>query len=165
MTQRKQEATNKSVNVTNSRPERVPVFQQRGSIHVRGEDPKFHYRWVNDSAENGSRIVQFLAGGYDFVKKGEVESIGDNYVFDSEFAGGSIIRRPTGRTTEGYLYYMKIPKELYLEDQRLKDVEITAREQQIQQLGHDGDENEGAYDVNAQGRKIKREIDVSSRGR
>lgn len=149
-----------------SRKKRVPVFQQRGSLTVIGEDPNYVYRWVNDLNESGGRIVMFTEAGYVHVKKGEVSSIGDTYAFDSEFAGGSIVRKPCGKGTEGFLYYMKIKREWYDEDQQAKESETAERESQIQRTGTpDGEDIEGGYDKNARGQKLKREIDISSRGR
>lgn len=145
------------------RVKRTPVFQQKGKLRVEGEDPNFVYRWVYDKDDRGSKILKFIEGGYQFVTKSEAQkmAIGDNYVFDSEYSGGSIIRRPAGENQAGYLYYMKIPKDWYLEDQALKEKEIYGREQQIEHVGHDGSDNEGGYDP----KSVAREIDVSSRGR
>lgn len=148
------------------RVERTPVFEQRGTLNVTGEDPNFVYRWVNDLNENGSRVLVFINAGYTFVQKGEIDSIGDSYAFDSEFAGGSLIRKPCGKGTEGYLYYMKVKREWYDEDQALKGREITERESQIQRTGSsDGENIEGGYDTNSRGKTIKRDIKVSSRGK
>ena len=147
-----------------SRKKRVPVFQQRGSLTVKGEDPNYVYRWVNDTNENGGRILNFTEAGYVHVKKGEVDSIGDSYAFDSEFAGGSIIRKPVGKGTEGYLYYMKIKREWYDEDQAAKASEIAERENQIMRTGTvDGEDIEGGYDVNARGKRITRDLEINSR--
>lgn len=140
------------------RKERVPVFQQRGNLAVTGEDPNFKYRWVNDVSDTGETILKYLDAGYNFVTKSEAGKlqIGDNYVFDSEFAGGSIIRKPASKRDGGFLYYMKQKRQWYEEDQALKEKLLRKKENQIR-IGksHEGQDIEGGYDPKTTRRKIQ----------
>jgi hypothetical protein len=107
---------------------------------VEGLDPSFEYRWVKDVSEQGQRIYRFLAGGWEFSPKENLQ-VGQEAVFNSENLG-SLIRVPGGRGE--YLYLMRIPKEWYLEDQKAKADEVHQIERKAMRKRTNSD-NDGDY--------------------
>lgn len=124
------------------RPERVPVGGFRDKLTVQGRDPNFVYRWVLDMDATGSRVLNFLQGGYEFVKGDEV-IIGETYVFASPDYG-SIIRRP-GNKQGDYLYLMKIRKEYYEEDAKAKQDLVNQTEDALYSPDSLRGDREGVY--------------------
>lgn len=107
-----------------SRPaKRVPIQGFRDKLTVDGLDPDYVYRWILDAHENGQRIEQCQAAGYNFVRKEDGVIIGQNSVHQSETLG-SIIR--ISEADDSYLYLMRIRKEYYEEDQKAKNAEVDA---------------------------------------
>jgi hypothetical protein len=106
-----------------ARPERVPVFEaNRNKLTVKGLDHEnYQYRWVNDRE---SRLADFLAGGYEFVENTGQE-VGDGGV-DSSQGTSSRIQKGVGGGVVSYL--MRIPKELWLEDQAKKEAQLAEAE-------------------------------------
>jgi len=110
--------------VEETRPVRVPVAADRAPLAVKGLDySKYKYRWVMDKDD---RIPTFLEGGYEFVNKNDASlaepAINDGSGIDnrrSKAAGGESDKR---------LYLMRIPKEFWEEDQKLKQKEVDATE-------------------------------------
>jgi hypothetical protein len=106
---------------TQVRPKRVPVFEaNRNKINVNISESdrlNFMYRWVNDTND---RLVMFLEGGWEFVDK-QGKAAGDVDV-ESARGTGSSLKRGMGRGVVAYL--MRIPMEIWLEDQAKKDLEI-----------------------------------------
>jgi len=104
-----------------NRPKRVPLHEQRNSkLEVSNLDPKFVYRWVNDKP---GRIESFKLAGWTiatgeetviYKQAGDASSIGSglkqNVNSNPELASQAIL--------------MKIPKEFYDEDQKVKQVEV-----------------------------------------
>lgn len=107
-----------------ARPKRIPVYEaNRNKITVTGLDhDNFYYRWVNDDED---RIAKFLAGGYEFVDaKGK--TVGDGGI-DSTEVRNSALSKGMGGGVVAYL--MRIPKDLWFQDQALKEKnEIAALE-------------------------------------
>ena len=137
-------ATNRKAEA--SRPAtRVPVSGNRDIMTVFNKDPNFHYRWVNDVDERGSRIMKFERGGYHFAPTetdlGD-KVIGDDAVYKSKL-GDSIIRLPTGNG--GYSYLMRIKREWYDEDDANKNAAIDVVEGQITGTGSPDGEDFGQY--------------------
>lgn len=107
---------------TGSRPvDRVPVQGFRDKLTVDGLDSNYVYRWILDKDENGQRIEQCKAAGYEFVRGEDGVKIGQSSVHKSE-SMGSIFRisEPDG----SYLYLMRTLKEYYEEDQAAKNAEV-----------------------------------------
>ena len=100
---------------------RKPLFQQ-GPQAVAGElDQNFVYRFVND---NGSRISNFQAAGYEFVEDADLR-VGDSRVFDPSDSGSAkIVTSNDGSRA----YLMRIKKEWYDEDQAKKAERIAEQE-------------------------------------
>lgn len=95
---------------------RVPINGFRDILTVEGKDPAFHYCWVYDESESGARIFQYHNAGYEFANADD-HRVGASFVHKLDSLG-SIIRTSAGVNTGGYLYLMRIPRELYEEDQR-----------------------------------------------
>lgn len=104
-----------------TRPKRKPVYEaNRNKITVTNLDQKnFMYRWVND-VEN--RIAMFLEGGWTLVDKNGKE-VGSSDVESSNVVGSALSRGMGGGVTA---YLMRIPMELWLEDQERKEREDIA---------------------------------------
>lgn len=98
-----------------SRPKRVPVHEaNRNRLSVKGIDNvNYYHRWVN---ERDSRIQDFLEGGYEFVVN-KSQEVGDGGV-DKSHGTSSRIQKGVGGGQVAYL--MRIPRELYDEDQAAK---------------------------------------------
>lgn len=107
--------------------DRIPVGGRRDKLTVQGLDPAYSYRWVLDKDENGQRIFEFIEGGWDFVSADGLR-VGQNYVYNSENVG-SIVRRPGGNGE--WLYLMRIPKEYYEADQKVKEMDLKETEKQM----------------------------------
>lgn len=112
------------------RPERAKVGAGRDVLSVRGKDPNYEYRWVNDEP---GRIMNLQDRGYEFVRWDEIERVGDqsitNVTHDTEYVSkdvGSIGNQGRLRS-----YLMKIPKKWFEEDQQEKLKDVREIEQQL----------------------------------
>lgn len=99
------------------RPTRTPVGQ-RQILNVRGKDPEYVYRIVNDV---GDRIGQFQEGSWELVSAADVK-VGDKRVDIASAQGtnASVTVDKTGQKA----YVMRIRKEFYDEDQEAKQVQL-----------------------------------------
>lgn len=112
-----------------SRPtKRVPVTGFRNKLTVDGLDPNYVYRWILDNHEDGQRIEQCKAAGYNFVRGEDGIKIGQSSVHKSESVG-SIIR--ISEADGSYLYLMRTRKEFYEEDQKAKDAAVDATQRSM----------------------------------
>lgn len=116
---------------------RVPV-SQRNVLTVKGKDPNYVYRVVNDQDD---RIAQFLEGGYELVEK-ETTDVGDKRVSQGT-AVGSKQHLSVGQGTKAYV--MRIKKEFYDEDQAVKQGFVTKQEASVKEKALDG--NYGKLDI------------------
>jgi len=109
-------------NSNSAKPVRVPVGAGN-KLQFAGKDPAYHYRVVND---NPGRLAMFLQAGYEFCHSEEREA--DKGAAE---AGGVDTRIvvDAGRGVKGYL--MRIPRELYDEDQAAKIEKVKATEDQL----------------------------------
>lgn len=114
-----------------TRVKRVPVGT-RNRLEVIGKNPDYEYRIVNDVDD---RIDRFKAAGYEVVPVSEsrlaTQRVGQGT------PTGSIAEMPVGGGIRGVL--MKIPKEWYQEDQKLKQEAIDETERSIKP------KNDGTY--------------------
>lgn len=99
-----------------SRPQRLRNGV-RNVLNVKGKDPEFEYRIVNDT---GDRIKQFEELGYEIVRDNKVK-VGDKRVAVPT-AEGSPVQVSVGGGTQGYL--MRIKKDWYAEDQKSKQEHV-----------------------------------------
>ena len=116
------------------RPERVPVDGRRDVLTVSNKDPGFVYRWVNDIEDS---IARYMRGGYEqvthSVKIGESEQAGGGDSSPvSKYVGGGITA-----------ILMRIKREWYDEDQRLRDEHTDASEADMFRALNDG--RDGKY--------------------
>ncbi len=102
------------------RVRRTPVGV-RNVLTVGGKDPNYEYRIVNDE---GDRVEQFKAAGYDVVSASDV-TIGDRRI-NKASAEGSIAQVSVGGGLKAVV--MRIKKEWYLEDQAAKMEHISQTE-------------------------------------
>ena len=120
-----------------SRVTRVPV-SQRNILTVKGKDPNYEYRVVNDTDD---RIAQFLEGGYELVDKNSTD-VGDSRVSQGTSVGSKKVFS-VGQGIKGHL--MRIRKELYQEDQAVKQRFVNQQEASIKEKALDG--NYGTLDI------------------
>ena len=111
----------------NTRPRRTPVEGYRNRLGVRGKDPAYEYRIVNDIDD---RVERFKEGGWEPVTD-TGHSIGDRRV-DKPAEEGSVKTVSVGGGVTGVL--MRIKKEWFDEDQKLKakrvdELENTTRQE------------------------------------
>ncbi len=116
---------------------RTPV-SQRNILTVKGKDPNYEYRIVNDVDD---RIAQFLEGGYEVVED-EAVDVGDKRTSQGSSVGTKKIFS-VGQGTKGYL--MRIRKEWYQEDQAKKQGFVNQQEASIKEKALDG--NYGKIDI------------------
>lgn len=102
------------------RVRRTPVGK-RNVLTVDGKDPDFEYRIVNDV---GDRVEQFRAAGYDVVSGSDV-TVGDRRI-NKASAEGTVAQVSVGGGTKAVV--MRIKKDWYVEDQRLKQKEVSELE-------------------------------------
>lgn len=115
------------------RPQRQPVGMRNRQV-MKGLDPKYSYRWVVDYDGTGDRIAAFKDGGYEFVESRKAVH-GDSRV-DAASPEGSIEQRSVGSGLKGYL--MRIPRELYEEDQKAKQQAVSKTEEALKKPALDG---------------------------
>ncbi|MHB8603493.1 MAG: hypothetical protein ACYC9R_12740 [Nitrosotalea sp.] len=100
------------------RPKRIPVSANRAPLTVKGFDhANFQGRWVNDVDD---RLAIFLEGGYEFVTR-DNGTVAEP-TMDATTKLDSRVKKPVGRGVTAYL--MRLPKELWLEDQAAKEREL-----------------------------------------
>lgn len=111
-----------------NRPVRVPVSEaNRNKLVVAGLDQEnYEHRWVNDVE---GRLPMFLQGGWEFVDQNG-NPVGDGGV-DNSTGTSSRFSKGVGRGVTAYL--MRIPKDLYLEDQARKEQDIKEKEAAMKQ--------------------------------
>jgi hypothetical protein len=116
------------------RPIRVPVSSSRAPLVVKGLDTKnFSNRWVADIDD---RITDFLNGGYEFVPKNAIEQAGEATV-DTSKGLDNRITKSGGRGVK--LYLMRIPMNLFKEDQAAKEREIAKTVEAMKSPGKGSD--------------------------
>jgi hypothetical protein len=86
------------------------------------DNENFYYRWVNDKED---RVAKFLQGGYTFVTRDEVGQVGEPTIANSAELD-TRVKKGVGQGVVSYL--MKLPKELWDEDQAVKQREIDKTE-------------------------------------
>lgn len=106
---------------------RASINGTRNILNVKGKDPNYEYRIVNDDDD---RITQFQEIGYEIVNENTVK-VGDKRVA-APTQEGSPVKISVGGGKTAYL--MRIRKEFYQEDQDLKaqrinEVEASMKEE------------------------------------
>jgi hypothetical protein len=103
------------------RVRRTPLGQ-RQVLSVRGKDPNFEYRIVNDT---GDRVQRFLDAGWENVPADQIE-VGDKRI-NSPSPEGSKAQVSVGQGLKAYV--LRIKKEWYEEDQAAKQAEVNRIEE------------------------------------
>jgi hypothetical protein len=110
--------------MSKTRRERTPFSASRKRLEVRYTEKDFekqwHVHWFNDQ---DGRPERALDAGYEFVKPEEVRGIGDREVHSGNTDLNSKVSRVVGRAEGGQpirAYLMKLPLDLYNEDQAKK---------------------------------------------
>jgi len=119
---------------TSERVRRSPINGTRNRLNVRGKEPGYVYRIVNDLDD---RIQTFQEMGYEIVNDSSV-SVGDKRVAAAT-QEGSPIKVSVGQGIQGYV--MRQRQDWYDEDQAKKQEQINELEQSIKL----GAEKEGFY--------------------
>lgn len=107
------------------RVKRTPV-STRNVLTVKGKEPGYHYRIVNDQAD---RIEMFKEAGYEVVEAKDVV-IGDKRV-GSASPDGSLAQVSVGKGDKAYL--LRIKQEWYDEDQAAKEAKVRSLEESMKQ--------------------------------
>ncbi len=107
-----------------TRTRRTPINGSRSILGVKGKDPAYSYRIVNDV---GDRINEFLERGYEVVSDSGV-TVGDKRVAKPS-QEGSAVKISVGQGTQAFL--MRIKKEWYDEDNAAKNARVDALENQM----------------------------------
>jgi len=116
---------------------RTPIGR-RNILTVKGKDPAYVYRVVNDT---GDRVQAFLDAGYEMVKDQEVR-VGDKRV-DRTSPEGTISQLSVGQGVKAYV--MRISKEWYEEDQAAKQKYVNEVEAATKAKALDG--NYGTLEI------------------
>lgn len=111
------------------RTKRVPIGQ-RNVLTVQGKDPNYEYRIVNDT---GDRVAAFEDAGYVIEEASKVR-VGDKRV-ERVGAEGSKAQVSVGKGDKAFV--MKIPRDLYLEDQEAKLAHVRQIEETIKKPSGD----------------------------
>lgn len=110
---------------TNVKRKRIPLRQRNVlTVEEKFKREDFEYRWVNDTP---GRLQMFKEAGWEPVRDDEqVIEIGDDSV-GRESRKGSIVKKTVNEKMETVL--MKIPKDIYDEEQAVKQRELDKSEQ------------------------------------
>lgn len=111
--------------IEKQKPKRVPMGK-RNILTVSGlqDTDEFHYHWFNDS---GDRLWKCVEAGYEFVLKSGLTA-GDTTV-ESARGTDSIMKKGVGMGITAYL--MRILQEFYKADQKAKQIEVDALENEM----------------------------------
>ncbi len=112
------------------RPQRTPVGT-RNILTVKGKDPNYEYRIVNDVDD---RIQQFQDAGYELVDK-DTATVGDKRV-NAASSTGSVKDISVGGGQRAYL--MRIKKEWFEEDKARKLRQVAEIERATKEKALDG---------------------------
>lgn len=140
-----QEVERPSVSVPRvKRAKRIPINGYRNILGVEGQEPGWHYCWVND--EN---VPRYERGGYEFVTHEVV--VGDRKVNAGQSLDGKI-SIPAGNGVTAFL--MRLPEEDFVADDEAQQNEIDERELSMKQNLNSGDDGRyGKVEINVSNRK------------
>ena len=103
------------------RPKRVPVNGYRDILSVQGQEPGWHYCWVNED-----KIPRHEAAHYEFVTHDVI--IGDRHVNTASQIGGKVSIR-VGNQLTGFL--MRQLQEYYDEDMKALQDDLDVRDESM----------------------------------
>ena len=116
--------TEQKVAPKKERVKRAPINGTRNVLNVRGKDPAYTYRIVNDV---DTRVNDFLERGYEIVTDQGV-TVGDKRVAIPSQTGSNV-ELSVGQGQKALL--MRIKKEWHEEDQAAKQQQVDLLEQQM----------------------------------
>lgn len=111
---------------------RTPIGRRKGKLNVKGKDPKFEYRIVNNVDD---RIEEFKAAGWELVPNDGSHRVGDNRVANPNSLD-STVEISVGGGDKAKL--MRIKKEWYDEDQMAKQRDLDQLEATIRNPNIEG---------------------------
>lgn len=118
--------------------ERIPVNgNTKNLLTVSNRDPDYHYRWVIDDPD---RVAKFKEAWYEVVERTDDLRVGDRKV-DTSAGTSSVVATRAGGGKKYVL--MRLPKELYEEDQRAKQRQIDDSEAEMQREAKRGRYGDG----------------------
>lgn len=117
-----------------SRVRRTPINGTRNRLNIRGKEPGYQYRIVNDIDD---RISTFQEMGYELVVDNNV-SVGDKRVA-TPTKEGSPVKISVGQGTKAYV--MRQKQEYFDEDQKAKQTQVNELEDSMKQTA----KKEGFY--------------------
>lgn len=100
---------------------RTPVGR-RNRLTVTNKDPAFHYRIVNDTADN---VLRYQEAGYELVPDSK-HAVGDKRV-NMATSEGSIKQISVGGDVKAFL--MRVPKDIYEDNQKEKAARVDQLEE------------------------------------
>jgi hypothetical protein len=126
-----------------ARPDRIPIGVPLSKLNVIGKNPDFHYRWVHDEDERGTRIHRHELAGFTFANPDDL--VVSERMIKNNVDLGKIVRVPSGKDGR-YLYLMQIRRDWYIKDQKAKQIELDKVEEQMKRRLERPD-GEGQYNA------------------
>jgi len=120
--------------VESRRKERIPLGVPRKKLEAKPIEG-YHLHWVNDYP---GRVIEALAGGYQFVEYSETEI--NDFVTPGNSDLGTRVKRQVGKNENGealFAYLMKIEENLWKQDQE----ELQKRNNKVDEAIRRGDLN------------------------
>lgn len=122
MSEEKTVIKNTETKKRSERKERNSITGTRTKLSLTGEEPGFHYGWINDDF-----VGTAMDAGYEFVT--HAIKVGNRHIDTSTMQGAKISRNVGGGTIA---YLMRVPQEWYDEDMTLEQKEkVDASEAKI----------------------------------
>lgn len=125
-------ATEKLVKTPEKRVRRSPVDHGRNRLTVKGKDPNYVYRVVNDVDDRVNELIEI---GYEIDTSEDIR-VGDGRINDNSRLG-KVRQISVGGGIKGIL--MRIPKEWYDEDQEAKQEYVKKTEQAMRPNPKEGE--------------------------
>lgn len=124
---------------------RVPIGGRRTKLQLSEKDREalkdYQVRWINDQ---GGRVLEAEAGGYEFVTPEEATSLGQGAIHQGNSDLGSRVSKVVDRRgTRAYL--MKIRKDWYEEDQKAKEENNSQVDRALRPTAQGGQTIESGY--------------------
>jgi len=124
--------------VKRNKKERIPVNgNTKNILTVSNRDPDYKYRWVLNDPD---RVAKFKEAWYEVVERTDDLRVGDRKV-DTSAGTSSIVETRAGMGRNYVL--MRLPKELWEEDQRAKQKQVDDSEAEMQREAKQGRYGDG----------------------
>ena len=124
--------------VKRNKKERIPVNgNTKNILTVSNRDSDYKYRWVLNDPD---RVAKFKEAWYEVVERTDDLRVGDRKV-DTSAGTSSIVETRAGMGRKYVL--MRLPKELWEEDQRAKQKQVDDSEAEMQREAKQGRYGDG----------------------